>query len=90
MQSSLIRLKYVYQICKTYTNIGLPPQIYVLPGDFQSEGRGGRGTIKQNICKSPWPGEICVRPETRRSPPRPGNSGRDPERWQPYMNTIDI
>ncbi|KAJ8938633.1 hypothetical protein NQ318_015932 [Aromia moschata] len=42
-------------------------------------------TIKENICKSPWPGEICVRPETRRSSPRPGNSGRGPERWQPYL-----
>ncbi|KAJ8941328.1 hypothetical protein NQ318_004772 [Aromia moschata] len=41
-------------------------------------------TVKENICKSPWPGEICVRPETRRSSPRLGNSGRGPERWQPY------
>ncbi|KAJ8957944.1 hypothetical protein NQ318_001943 [Aromia moschata] len=42
-------------------------------------------TIKENICKSPWLGEICVSPETRRSSPRPGNSGRGPERWQPYL-----
>ncbi|KAJ8946369.1 hypothetical protein NQ318_010134, partial [Aromia moschata] len=31
----------------------------------------GSSTIKENICKPPWPGEICVRPETRRSSPRP-------------------